>query len=132
MQFMRYVPALVMMSLLGACGDDAQQPGAGAVPAAAPASPGPDALAGADMPGPGDSLDGAALYARACASCHGETGEGIGDFPGLVALSRADVRARLQAYRAGETVGPRSALMAPVASQLSDAQIEALAAYLGG
>jgi cytochrome c553 len=125
---------LAVAALLAGCGDkaseqaDAPQPEA-AVEAAAPA---------AEMAAPADNVDtsvgdvdAATLYARSCASCHGATGEGVAGFPSLAALSRDLIQARLETYRAGETVGPKSAVMHPVAKGLSNEQIAALAAYLG-
>jgi S-disulfanyl-L-cysteine oxidoreductase SoxD len=35
-------------------------------------------------PGKGSAHDGAGLYAAQCAACHGDRGEGRGDFPALV------------------------------------------------
>jgi cytochrome c553 len=77
------------------------------------------------------ATDAAGHYMQHCASCHGKTAEGVGDFPSLAKLDRATIDARLRAYRAGETVGPKSAVMAPMAKTLSDEQITALATYLG-
>lgn len=128
MKFKRYVPVFVLLGVLGGCGDRSQKE-----ETAAPETPAPTESTAAAPVSPvvAGSGDAAALYEGTCAACHGTTGEGVGDFPALTALSRDVVLSRLEAYRAGETVGPRSAVMAPLAKQLSDEQIEALATYLG-
>jgi cytochrome c553 len=133
MQSSRYAPFLVLLSLLGGCGDDSRRDQAGAPPdtGAESAAPAADAAAASANLEVADSVDAAGLHAGACAACHGTTGEGVGDFPSLAALSREVVHAGPAAYQAGETVGPRSAIMAPIAGQLSDEQSVALAAYLG-
>jgi mono/diheme cytochrome c family protein len=44
---------------------------------------------------------GQTYYGENCASCHGQEGEGVGDFPGLAAnsdLTGADVAALVQGY----------------------------------
>jgi cytochrome c553 len=66
----------------------------------------------------------------ACASCHGPQGQGMGIFPKIAGQSAEYIAGRLQQYRAGETVGPTSALMMPHASGLSDEAIADLAAYI--
>jgi len=136
MQSSRYAPILVLLSLLsllGGCGDDSRKDQAGAPPetGADSAVPAADAEAASAALAGTDFADAASLYTGACASCHGATAEGVGDFPSLAALSRDLVQSRLESYQAGETVGPRSAIMAAIARQLSDEQIVALAAYLG-
>lgn len=126
----RHYLLIAALALLGACGEGAKQ--AAAPEAAADAAPptAADAAALADAAAnAGD--DAAALYGRVCAACHGETAEGVGDFPSLARLSSADIDAKLRAYRAGEAVGPKSALMKPIAEPLSDTQIANLATYLG-
>jgi cytochrome c553 len=65
-----------------------------------------------------------------CISCHGAQGQGQAIFPKLAGKSAADTAALLQRYRAGETVGPNTALMAPQAKALSDEDIANLAAYI--
>ncbi len=77
-----------------------------------------------------DAAAGETLYARACAQCHGRTGRGMASFPSLEDLDAETVTARLEAYRAGESVGPNSALMKPVAKRLSDEEIADLAAFV--
>jgi cytochrome c553 len=79
-----------------------------------------------------DSAAGEALYKEVCKNCHGPGGKGMASFPKLVGISSEDLVSRLEAYRAGETVGPNSALMIPVAAELSDEDIANLAAYITG
>lgn len=73
---------------------------------------------------------GRALYAKTCAQCHGRTGRGSGSYPRLAGREAAYLADRLTRYREGERFGPNSPLMIPAARNLSDAEIEALAAFL--
>lgn len=73
-------------------------------------------------------VDGQAAYAS-CVGCHGATGGG-GVGPELKSKTRDDLVTKLKAYRAGEQVGPMTAMMAPMALGLSDADIDALADYI--
>jgi len=66
----------------------------------------------------------------ACASCHGAQGQGMGIFPKVAGQDPDYIAGRLQQYRAGEQVGPTSALMMPHATGLSDEAIADLAAYI--
>jgi cytochrome c5 len=77
----------------------------------------------------GDAAAGKDRFAT-CASCHGAQGQGMGIFPKIAGQSPDYVAGRLQQYRAGEQVGPTSALMMPHASGLSDEAIADLAAYI--
>jgi len=77
----------------------------------------------------GDAQAGAGRYG-ACASCHGPQGQGMGIFPKVAGQSASYIADKLKAYRAGETVGPNTALMAPMAMGLSDEAIADLAAYI--
>lgn len=131
MKFSHSSLLIAALALLGACGEGAKEPAAptdAAVTVAPPTAAETTAMADA-VATAGD--EASVLYTRACAGCHGVTAEGVGDFPSLAKLSVKDVESRLRAYRAGETVGPKSALMAPLAKPLSDEQIAALALYLG-
>lgn len=78
----------------------------------------------------GDAAAGKALFAGQCASCHGANAEGQGMFPKLAGQSAADITAKLNAYKAGEQVGPMTSMMAPMATGLSDADIANVAAYV--
>lgn len=73
---------------------------------------------------------GRALYAESCARCHGRTARGTGSYPRLAGREAGYIAERLSRYRAGERFGPNSPLMIPAARDLSDDEIEALAAFL--
>ena len=78
----------------------------------------------------GDAAAGKAKFASSCASCHGMNGEGAGIFPKLAGETADDAAAKLTAYKAGKQVGPNTAMMAPMAAGLSDADIANLAAHI--
>ncbi|MGD9889004.1 MAG: cytochrome c [Halothiobacillaceae bacterium] len=99
--------------------------------AAAVAAPAPAAAAAPAAAGKGDAALGKAAYAT-CAACHGANGEGAGIFPKLAGTPADKIADLLKKYRAGETVGANTAMMAPNAKALSDADIDNLAAYIGG
>ena len=128
--------ALSAALLLAACGGKEEPAPPAAEAEAPPPVVAPEVSAPADASpesaaAPGVGVDAHALYASRCASCHGETAEGVAGNPSLAKLSAADIQSRLEAYRAGQAVGPKSAIMMPMAKNLSDAEIEALATYLG-
>jgi cytochrome c len=77
----------------------------------------------------GDVEAGKAKYAT-CAACHGAAGQGQAIFPKVSGQDAATLAEKLAKYRAGETVGPNSALMMPHAQGLSDDDIANLAAYM--
>ena len=83
-------------------------------------------IALADVMSPGDK--GKQLY-PACAACHGMNGEG-GIGPVLAGQTGNDIIAKLNAYKAGETLGAQSALMWGQAAALSEEDIANLAAYI--
>lgn len=70
------------------------------------------------------------LYGDVCANCHGPAGKGMASFPSLAGHTEDYLHDKLVAYRAGEQVGPNSALMIPNASDLSDEEIASLAAFM--
>jgi len=78
----------------------------------------------------GDVAAGKAKFGSICASCHGMNGEGMGIFPKLAGKPADKTVALLKDYKAGKTVGANTAMMAPQASGLSDADIDNLAAYI--
>ena len=78
----------------------------------------------------GDATAGEARYSETCVNCHGPSGKGMASFPTLAGKDADYITDRLITYRAGETVGPNSALMIPMARDLSDDEIANLAAYL--
>ncbi len=64
-----------------------------------------------------------------CIACHGAGGEG-GVGPQLSGQSADMIAGKLLQYKAGETIGNQSALMWSQAAQLSDADIDNLAAFV--
>lgn len=73
----------------------------------------------------------------ACAACHGPTGAGneAAAYPRIGGQHAAYAAARLRAYRtaaATDLPDGNFKIMAAVAAQLSDAEIEALASYING
>lgn len=77
-----------------------------------------------------DVAAGEAMYADGCAQCHGRTGRGMASFPSLVGKEADYIADMLGTYRAGERVGPNSALMWPPASDLTDEDIADLSAFI--
>lgn len=73
---------------------------------------------------------GQEIYASVCKNCHGPTGKGMASFPSLAGNDAEYIDTRLTQYRAGETVGPNTLLMSPLAAELSDEDIANLAAYI--
>lgn len=73
---------------------------------------------------------GALLYADGCAQCHGRAGRGMASFPSLAGREIDYLSDKLEQYRAGNSIGPNSALMIPVAAELSDEDIENLVAFI--
>ena len=65
-----------------------------------------------------------------CKQCHGPAGMGMASYPKVSGKDTAYTIDRLKRYRAGEEIGPNSALMIMMAKPLSDKDIENLAAYL--
>lgn len=71
----------------------------------------------------------------ACAGCHSPNGAGNepAGYPALGGQTADYVAKQLKAYRDGERAGgANAAIMADVASKLSDSEIEALANYVSG
>ncbi|MFW6020864.1 MAG: c-type cytochrome [Guyparkeria sp.] len=85
----------------------------------------------------GDVAAGKEKYAS-CAACHGADGAGQGGaFPKMTGLGQDEVAKKLAAYRDGDQdylksvgLGDRFGTMAPNASDLSDEDIDDLAAYI--
>jgi cytochrome c553 len=67
-----------------------------------------------------------------CASCHGSDGRStvIPQYPKIAGQSAPYVVNALKAYRDGRRQGSFAAIMSEVAKQLSDADIDNLAAYI--
>lgn len=80
----------------------------------------------------GDSVGGIA----ACTACHGPNGRGMAaaGYPSLQGQHATYVAAQLKAYRSGarKTDQQQNQMMRNVASRLTDAQIDAVAAYVQG
>jgi cytochrome c553 len=80
----------------------------------------------------GDPVGGIA----ACTSCHGPNGRGMAaaGYPALRGQHATYVAAQLKAYRSGarKTDQPNNQMMRNVANRLTDAQIDAVAAYVQG
>ncbi len=66
---------------------------------------------------------GKSTYKKSCRRCHGPTAKGMASFPKLVGQSTEFLVERLESYRAGDKVGPNTALMAPNAKDLTDQDI---------
>ncbi|MDX1353519.1 MAG: c-type cytochrome [Thiomicrorhabdus sp.] len=64
-----------------------------------------------------------------CVGCHGAQGEG-GVGPRLNNQPVADIVAKLEKYKAGEQMGPMTAMMAPMATPLSTDDMQAIAEYV--
>jgi len=79
---------------------------------------------------PPTAKSGSSLYAT-CIGCHGAAGEG-GVGPKLAGQAEADIASKLAQYKAGEQVGPMTAMMAPMAQGLSDEDINIVSAYIAG
>ena len=77
------------------------------------------------------SADGAALYAK-CATCHGPSGEraALGASKVIKDMSKADFVASMKGYQDGSYGGAKKQMMEMQVKGLSDADIEALAAYI--
>ncbi|WP_038052227.1 c-type cytochrome [Thioalkalivibrio sp. ALJ1] len=77
----------------------------------------------------GDVERGQSRY-NTCVACHGAQGQGTPVFPALAGRDAEYIADKLVRYRAGETVGDQTALMAPNAANLSDEDIADLAVYV--
>ncbi|GKT12049.1 MAG: cytochrome c [Thiomicrorhabdus sp.] len=64
-----------------------------------------------------------------CAGCHGGHGEG-GIGPRLYDQKSVDLVAKLTRYKAGEQLGPMSAMMKPMAKTLSEEEMVSVAEYV--
>jgi cytochrome c553 len=70
---------------------------------------------------------GRAIADSSCLACHGKNGIGIIPmYPNLAGQKAEYTAAQMRAFRSGERKNP---IMAPLAANLSDADIEAVAAY---
>jgi len=78
----------------------------------------------------GDIDAGKARYSQNCGNCHGPAGMGLASYPKISGKEVPYLVDRLKTYRSGKKIGPNSALMIMMASELSDVEIVNLAAYL--
>ena len=78
----------------------------------------------------GDVAAGEPRYRVNCVNCHGKTGKGMAAFPSVVGRDADYLAGRLTSYRAKEKIGPNSAIMMSLTSELSDEDIANLAAYM--
>jgi cytochrome c553 len=102
-------------------------PGAAAEDAESGQAEASGALAG--LPA-GDVAAGERRYKVNCGNCHGKQGKGMASFPSIEGREAAYIADRLQSYRAREKVGPNSAIMMSLSSDLSNQDIANLAAYI--
>ncbi|OYY94630.1 MAG: hypothetical protein B7Y41_06810 [Hydrogenophilales bacterium 28-61-23] len=79
---------------------------------------------------PAQAASGASHFARACVGCHGAQGHGTREVARLAGQRNGYLMTTLKNYRSGSGLraDPR---MTGVAQRLSDAEIAALASYLG-
>lgn len=78
----------------------------------------------------GDVAAGQARYEVNCVNCHGAAGQGMASFPAISGREATYIVDRLETYRAREMVGPNSAIMMSLASELSDEDIANLSAFI--
>jgi cytochrome c553 len=88
------------------------------------------------VPAEGDAAKlaekGKALYSKlTCDTCHGESGQGKGSLFPVVGGQHKDYLVKtLQDLRSGERENDKTNMMAPLAKNMSDEQIEAVAEYM--
>lgn len=123
--------SLLALATLAACGKE--EPAAPAEQAAAPTVEAPTAPAvpAATPAAANPAMEhGRLKYGGICAGCHGKNGEGQGIFPKVAGQSAQVLAAKLRDYKAGKQMGEQTAMMAPNAQNLSEEDIDALAAYM--
>ncbi len=76
--------------------------------------------------------DAPAAYSK-CVSCHGAKGEkaALGKSKIISSMSKAEVAEALKGYQNGTYGGPMKALMKGQVAALSDADMDAIAAFVG-
>ena len=85
--------------------------------------------------GTAQAQDGKALYtSKGCPACHGpDGGKPLGPgYPKTKGQDETYMINQIKAFKSGERKGGQSALMAPMAQTLSDAEAAAIAKYLSG
>lgn len=78
----------------------------------------------------GDAAQGESMYsAKGCVGCHGPAGNSFAPdmFPALTGRDAEYIITQLKAFRSGERQNPT---MSPMASTLTDEEIEHIATYL--
>ncbi|MBW4709019.1 c-type cytochrome [Roseobacter sp. YSTF-M11] len=78
----------------------------------------------------GDAGLGEVLYRKTCRACHGPTAKGMASYPKLRDQTVSYLVDKLERYRAGEKLGPNTALMAPRAKELSDEDILNISTFI--
>lgn len=76
------------------------------------------------------AADGKALYAK-CIGCHGADGTKTAQSKALKGQKPEAIAAAMNGYKAKKFGGPKKAVMEGLAAPLSDADIKALAEYIG-
>jgi sulfide dehydrogenase cytochrome subunit len=69
------------------------------------------------------------VLALSCANCHGPGGHSPGQIPSIDAIAAEEMAAAMRAFRSGEREGT---IMNRIAKGYTDAEIDALSAYLAG
>lgn len=79
------------------------------------------------------AADGAAVFKRSCAGCHGQNAErGTGGTQPIKGRSAADIQKMLRGYADGSYGGKQKATMQNVAKKLSADDLKAVAEHVGG
>ena len=76
------------------------------------------------------AADGKALYAK-CAGCHGADGSKTAQSKALKGMGAEAFTKAMEGYKAKKFGGPKKAVMEGMSAQLSEADIKALAEYIG-
>jgi cytochrome c553 len=66
----------------------------------------------------------------ACSICHGADLKGVGPIPGIAGRSPSYIVRQLHDIQQGTRAGAMSALMKPTVEKLTNAEMNAIAAYL--
>lgn len=77
-----------------------------------------------------DLAAGEKIFRSSCRNCHGPKARGMASVPKLAGRDAGYLEDRLHTYRDGQTIGPKSRLMIPVAQKLSDEKIADVAAFI--
>jgi len=96
-------------------------------------TPKPETVVAAELPKKpitGDASLGQSAYGS-CIGCHGAAGEG-GVGPKLAGADPKSTIEKLTKYKNGETLGPMTGMMAPMALSLSEADMANIAEYVAG